>query len=413
MKPLLKTSIIVALSAASLYAAVTFTPLGEMIFGSEDLVIVDHESLPVEHVFADTEPIVIVPSIENSTFTDITPPESTMPILQLGWNKEGKWLDHMEGWPVFATQIDRGNPDAKYFDAKPRIQENPKNHGGIFMFDYQINQHIQIGSYRGDVLYKVNSNDNSKYFTAIDLKNSQFGEALNQLPASYKPHFMIINRDNEFLFYAKHSEEGLICIKMSHDRTMSEIISEDYMAISQILGSVKDIPQPEKSSDPNLDRIRGKFTNASGQEKIADLWLSIDEAQVATGVPLMGFGVGIMKDFYQNKQRYLIASIFDEASFQLNHINAIEPWGVNTSGYRLIDFNVISSIGKAQIQNLMEEATQLGNELMTLQTNYRSCPSGTSGNSCRTLIQNRMDEIKTLMEDMAKEYTKNHLPPIE
>lgn len=335
---------------------------------------------------------------------------ATQTDLRVKWN--------LDGAPGSIPIIDQSlvEPDMKYFEAAPGIKANPEEAGGLFRFDYEIGEQLQIGRHSGEVVFKVNSADNSIYFSGYDLRRSSLaGEGLRRLEqAGYQTDFAIRNAARGWMLFATHAQEGRICIYLPQNLGASQAFAEDYLYQAEFLESVKHTEQMGGKADAeaHLQPMQGRVTQPGGRQQYIDMWFGRDPAQVATGVPIMGLGVGIFKDFQEKKQKFLAITRTGDAWFKLLHLEAIEPWAVQTEGYRVINFNFGTAVGIDEAEDIAVWLQAKQEEIERIRQERKECPPHQAGSACRREAEARIKAIQQELEARAQELLQTRVPPI-
>lgn len=328
--------------------------------------------------------------------------------MKVRWHHDGK----LQSIPI----LEQGTPfdDAKYFELKPVIAANPIKPGGIFKFDHEIEQFVNFDGKSGTLRYKVNSNDNSMYMHGVDIvENPMFTSLKNSAYLNKnKLDFVIRNAQNDWLLFITHRTEGKIVINAPSGFTFSNVLTDTYLSNLEFLNSVKENSNYSTTGSA-LEPYTGKFTDADGRQKELTLWFAKEEAQIATGVPIMGFGVGILKNTLEKKQQYLAITEFENHVLKLIDLQTIEEWGTNTGGYREITFDLHLQSGQEKINNLTAWFMEKQAEIAGLREQMKNCPSHQAGKQCREQYRQQVKAIKQEIEQKAKELGRNMLPPID
>ena len=328
--------------------------------------------------------------------------------MKVRWQHDGK--------PQSIPILEQGTPfeDAKYFDLKPVITVNPTKTEGIFKFDYEIEQYINFEGKSGNIRYKVNSSDNSMYFHGVDIEENPMFQSLknNSYLRTSKLDFIIRNAQNDWSLYITHQTEGNIVIVAPSGFTFSNVFTDTYLSNLEFLNSAKE-NSPYTTTPNALEPYTGKFTGTDGRQKELTLWFAKEEAQIATGVPIMGFGVGIFKNTLEKKQQYLAITEFENNVMKLTDLQSIEEWGININGYRKISFDLHLQVGQEKIDNLTTWFTNKQMEIVNLREQMKTCPSHQAGKTCREQYRQRIKEIQKQLENKAKELGEKMALPIK
>lgn len=328
--------------------------------------------------------------------------------MKVRWNHDGK----VESIPI----IEQGTPsdDTKYFNLSPIISPNPIETEGVFQFDYEIEQYFSIDGKSGNLRYKVNSNDNSMYVHGTEITENALFTPLKTNPflQKYTFEFLIRNAKNDWMLFMTHTEEGKLCIKMPSGLTFSTIIANQHLQTLEVLNSAKENAGMGLNNE-NLEPYKGHFTDENGRKKTIALWMAKDEAQIPTGVPIMGFGVGIFKNVLEQRQQFLAVTETNEGVMKLLNLEKIDTWGINTKNYRSIVFDYHLPSGKAKVDDVVSWLKNKQNEITNLRAQRKNCPSHQRGSECRKQIENRIKEIEQEIASKATDLGKQYFPPIQ
>lgn len=328
--------------------------------------------------------------------------------MKVVWNYDGK----KQSIPI----LEQGTPfdDLKYFNLKAKIANNPIQPDGIFKFDYEIEQYININNQSGNFLYKVNSNDNSIYIHGTDIVNNSIFESIRNNPylQKHKLDFFIRNAQNDWFAYLNHQEKGKICIKIPSGFTFSNVFTDVYSKNLEILNSAKANATTIVNNNP-LEPYKGKYTDDNGQQKEITFWFAKEEAQIPTGVPLVGFGVGIFKDVLEKRQKFLAVTEFDEGITKLLHLEQIDEWGINTNDYEVITFDFHLPSGQEKVDSTVNWLKNKQEEIARLRLARKNCPSNQAGTLCRKNYDLQIRAIQEEIASKAQDLAKEMMPPIK
>ncbi len=328
--------------------------------------------------------------------------------MKVRWHHDGK----QETIPI----IEQGIPfdDAKYFDLKSPITANPLVPESVFLFDHEIEQFVKADGHAGTLRYKVNSNDNSMYWHGTDvIDNPLFATLKNNAHlAKYTLDFIVRNAQNDWLLFVSHATEGRWAIQVPSGSTFSDVFTDTYLSNLEFLQSVKSTSTTLVTDSP-LEPYSGQFTDANGRKKNLTLWFAKEEAQIATGVPIMGLGVGIFKNTLEKRQRYLAITEYEGYVFKLVDLQTIEPWGINTQGYRTLTFHWHLPSGQNRAADITAWLMSKQNEMAELRAQMKACPAHQAGKQCREQYRKQIKAIQDEMEQKAKELSNTWLPPMK
>lgn len=328
--------------------------------------------------------------------------------MKVRWHHDGKLqtIPILEqGWPF---------EDGKYFNLKPVIAANPIKPEGIFKFDHEIEQYANFNGVSGTMRYKVNSTDNSMYMHGVDiLENPAFAKLKNSTYLrKNKLDFIIRNAQDDWLLYMTHRSEGKIVVTAPSGFSYSNVFTDTYLVLMEFLNSTKENSTYSMTSNA-LEPYTGKITDMDGRQKELTVWFAKEEARIATGVPFMGFGVGILKNPLEKKQQFLAIAELEDMVFKLLDLQTIEEWGINTGGYREITFDFHLPSGQERINDLTTWFMAKQAEIASLREQMKECPGHQAGKACREEYRRQVKAIQEELEEKAKELGQKMLPPLE
>jgi hypothetical protein len=137
-----------------------------------------------------------------------------------------------------------------------------------------------------------------------------------------------------------------------------------------------------------------------------------EEAQIATGIPLMGFGVGIFKNVPEQRQQFLAVTETREGVMKLLNLEKIDTWGIQTKNYRPIVFDYHLPSGKAKVDEVMTWYQNKQKEILALRAQRKNCPQYQQGRACRDEIDQRIKQIREEIESRAQRLSNEGMIPI-
>lgn len=327
--------------------------------------------------------------------------------MKIQWRHDGKF----ETMPI----VEQGTPfdDTKYFDMPAGISENPTDLSGVYKFNFEIEQFFNVDGYTGTIRYKVNSNDNSIYMSGTDIVENPLFSSVKNNPylRPYTIEFLIRNSQSDVMLFLNHNEEGKLCLKAPTGLNFSDVLTDTYLKSLEVLNSAKDNSVVVDRDSP-LEAYRGKYTLAEGGQKEVTFWFAKEEAQIPTGVPLMGFGVGVFKDVLEKKQKFLAITEMPEGVMKLIHLEKIEEWGVNTKNYKVIPFDYHLQSGMERANDIVSWLKGKQEEIARLREQRKNCPPHQQGSECRRNYEQRTKAIEKEIAERAKELSKTLMIPI-
>jgi hypothetical protein len=179
----------------------------------------------------------------------------------------------------------------------------------------------------------------------------------------------------------------------------------------EILNSSKENATSTSNESP-LEPYRGKFTDDRGLQKSVTFWFSKEDAQIPTGVPLMGFGVGIFKNVLEQRQQFLAITEMEEGVMKLLSLDNIDTWGINTKDYRIINFDYHLTSGQERVDDIVNWLKSQQEEIERLRAERKNCPSHQAGSECRRNFERQIKAIQEAIANRAEALGTQLMPPI-
>lgn len=306
-----------------------------------------------------------------------------------------------------ATALSAAN--AADFNANSRFPPNPESELGDYRFDLRIRQRIHSSEGIGTITYYVNSADNSALLRSEGLGSWWPGGAFEQ----GRLEFVIRQADGDFLACGEHRDVGKACLVQGENLGAAFGWLRDMTWHREFLDSIAGTPQTlDEGPGGAAQGVRGR-----GQDGFIQVWFDPGTSTVATRMPVLGLGVGVMKDFRTRTNRTvkrLRAEGADKDGGDLvMDLVSLEPARArqDTSLYRFI--TAFTAEG-------LDEATQIGRRGMSLQAEARgiqealdACPSGRDGRDCRERERGRMKALEDRFREQALDYGRRHGLPVD
>lgn len=303
------------------------------------------------------------------------------------------------------------------FRTGSRFRENPTGDVGEFRFDLRLDQHVDSSKANGRFTQYVNTRDGT--IAVFNPDSTILALGGKSLPNT-TIHFVLMRPGGAWLLCGHHKDFGNACAKtggmMSTDR--GQIMHLHSMAgWLESIGRVAQTPPattPATRPSPGAKPIRGQFY----QGPTMTLWRSPNASGIITGLPWLGFGAGIYKDYNASVNR--IAQVVAVEGIDLNGGNVIfkllnitpEVRSFSTAGYRQI--TAFSSKG-------LSEATTTGREMIRdipvkmsdIERGLKSCPKGSAGSACRKQYGAERKALEQQVQEQIRNWTQRHGLPVE
>lgn len=212
--------------------------------------------------------------------------------------------------------------------------------------------------------------------------------------------------------YVTNSQQGKVCIEAPSGMNFSEVITETHLKNLEVINSTKANSNYTYSNN-NLEPYTGKFINEKGVEKTITFWFAKQEAQIPTAVPIMGFGVGILKNVVEKKQQFLAVTGIDNNVLKLIDLQSIDEWGINTNAYKVIKMDYHLRSGQNRVDDIVSWLKDKQNEIAVLREKRKQCPPHQSGSACRKEYERQIKEVQKEIEMRAEELAGSMMIPIK
>jgi len=338
-------------------------------------------------------------------------PFSLPPIPVLESGTDAAWIAHGEAIADLRERERlaalRRDAEATY-RADSRFPRNPDEDQGLYRFDLRFRQRIDSSEGLGTITYFVNSADNSQLFPAWGLGN--------WLPEARFPQgeleFVIRQPDGDWLACGRHDELGPACLRLGDNLGAAFAWLRDTGWHRDLLASVAGTPQTlGEAPRAGLQGLRGR-----GQDAYLQLWVSRAPSPVATRMPFLGLGVGVMKDDRIRANRSVHRLVVEggdrdggDLVFDLVELAAgrLER---DTRGYRMV--TAFSGEGLDEATAIGRHGLDLQAEAMAIQRDLDACPAGRPGRDCRETHRARMKALEARFREQALDYGRRHGLPV-
>ncbi len=303
-------------------------------------------------------------------------------------------------------------PDASAFNADSRFAPNPPSgQSGRFAFDLRLDVGFQSDRAAGPITVFVNSRDGSM---ALDNPHvTLWALGMQDIPGLQIHHAII--RESELMACGRHPEFGDGCLPMGGDIVpgfsawAAQVEAERFFA-SASTARAADFP-PAPAAVRHLARLDGYM-----QEGVkASFWFDPGHATVATQMPFLGPGVGVMKDRISRSNRVVRHAhyVFPPAEHALRYLSiqladlSRTQHRVDLSGYPLVTAFTAPALGQAQAVGI--DILGLGAQVQAIARDMEeSCPHGSPGNECRAEYRQRIQALEAQIHQRASDFARQH-----
>lgn len=299
------------------------------------------------------------------------------------------------------------------FAADSRFPRNPEDDNGEFRFDWKIHHRIDSRDALADFAYHLNSADGSWLVQGEHIRHLLPD---TQLPGA-QFEFLIRKGNGDLLACGKHRDLGPACKKLGVELPYAFAWLADATRLRAFLDSVGSTPQTLGPGPGGATRgVRGRM-NADGRDRHLQVWVDRGASPVATQVPWLGMGAGVLKDHRAKLNRQVRRVRFEAADLDGGDVTVDllsmrpERAARSTAGFRIVTAFTASAL---------EEANALGASLAALQSEARAiqadldaCPAGAAGRECRKTHRARMQRLNDDAKRRALDFGREHGLPVD
>jgi hypothetical protein len=295
------------------------------------------------------------------------------------------------------------------FRAGSEFPPNPAADLGAHAFDWRIVQRIDSEDARGEFAHYVNSADGSQLFEAADLATLLGGR---EFPG-VELHFILRKGNDDVLACGSHVDLGLACMKTGDELDGAFAWLRDMSGVTAFLDSIPGTPQTLGPGPGDGARgVRGQVSDGFLQ-----VWVRPGPSPIATHVPWLGLGNGVLKDTRARINRQTVRVRHESASLrggpvQLDLISMSQRVRrIDTTGYRVVTaftgaaLDEANAIGASQV-DFIGQARRIEEALA-------ACPRGRAGSECRDRYRREMKELNERFRDQALDFGRRHGLPVD
>lgn len=333
----------------------------------------------------------------------------SIPVVESGTDEA--WIAHGEEIINVAEQerlAERRRRIEQVFTANSPFPPNPESELGRYRFDLRILQLVDSSRGLDRLNYYVNSADNSQLFLASDLGDLMPPGTF----ANGELHFVLRQADGDTLACGRHVDVGEACLMLGENLGSGLGWLRDMTLHRRFLDTIARVPQTlGEGPGGNVQGIRGK-----GEDGFMQVWVGRNPSPIATQMPFLGAGVGVMKDFRIRANRTvhrtrweggdidggdLVIDLLELASARMER---------DTSMYRIV--TAFTAEGLAEAMAIGAQVPDVVGQARAIEEAMAACPSGRAGIECRKFNRDRMKELNERMRDQALDFGRRHGLPV-
>lgn len=304
------------------------------------------------------------------------------------------------------------NPEARRqreeaWRADSRFSANPDSVPGTYRFD--LRQRLRVDSADGlvDMSCFVNSRDASLICPDWGLS----GWGLDLESAQGKLDFVLRQADGDVFACGRHRDVGPACLQLGEEIGPAFAWLRNMGLHQALLDSIPATPQTlGEGPGGAVQGVRARTADGHLQ-----LWFDRRASTIATQMPWLGLGAGVMKDSRARVNRTVRRARYEGADRDggdvVIDLVELEPARLE----RRLDYRVVTAFtaqGLDQATSLGQRLHALQREAVGIRAELDACPSGTVGRDCRKHHRTRLKALDTHARDMALDFGERHGLPV-
>lgn len=334
----------------------------------------------------------------------------SIPVVESGTDEA--WIAHGEEIINVAEQerlAERRRRAEATFTANSSFPANPESELGVYRFDLRLLQLVDSSRGLDRITYFANTADGSLLFPNWTLEGllppGSFGDA--------ELHFVLRQADGDVIACGKHPEVGDACLQLGENLGPGFGWLRDMTQHRRFLDTIPRVPQTlGEGPGGNVQGIRGK-----GEDIFLQMWVSRNPSTVATQVPFLGAGVGVMKDFRIRANRTVHRTRWEGGDIDGGDlvIDLVEMAPArmerDTSLYRFV--TAFTAEGLAEAMAIGAQTPDFIGQARAIREALDACPAGRVGSDCRKFHRERMKALDQRMRDQALDFGRRHGLPVD
>jgi hypothetical protein len=373
--------------------------------------------VPVDDPFAPAIPIVESGSqaardLVGEEFERLQNPFELPPIPVVESGTDEAWIAHGEEFINVAELerlAERRRQAEATFNADSRFPRNPESERGLYRFDLRLLQLVDSSRGLDRITYFANTADGSLLFPDWAMQGllppGTYGDG--------ELHFVIRQADGDVLACGRHPDFGEACLMLGENLGSAFAWLRDMSLHRQFLDSIPRTPQTlGEGPGGNVQGVRGR-----GDGIHLQMWVSRNPSTIATQVPVLGAGVGVMKDHRIRANRIVHRTRWEGGDLDggdlVIDLIEMEPALMerDTSRYHFV--TAFTAEGLAEAMAIGQQAPELMAQARAIAEALAACPQGRAGSDCRKFHRERMKALNEGLRDQALDFGRRHGLPVD
>ena len=286
---------------------------------------------------------------------------------------------------------------------------NPDTVPGRYRFDLRMRQLVDSADGLVDMTCFANSRDASLLCPAWGLG----GWTLGMNPAQGQLDFVLRQADGDVLVCGEHRDLGATCAQFGDALGPAFAWLRNMTLHRAFLESIASTPQTLGEGPRGaVQGVRGRTPDGYLQ-----LWFDRRGSGIATRMPWIGMGVGLLRDVRARVVRTVRGARFEGADRDggdvILELIELAPARMerDLAGYRLV--TAFTAQGLDESMSLSAQLMALQREAVGIRTELDACPSGRIGSDCRTHHRARLKALDERAKAMALGFGQRHGLPVD
>lgn len=286
---------------------------------------------------------------------------------------------------------------------------NPDTVPGRYRFDLRLRQQVDSADGLVDMTCFVNSRDASLLCPDWGLT----GWTLGVESAQGKLDFVLRQADGDVLACGQHRDFGPSCLQLGEQLGAGFAWLRNMTLHRAFLDSIASTPQTlGEGPGGRVQGVRGRTSDGFLQ-----LWFDRRASPIATRMPWLGLGVGVMRDERARVLRTVRRARFEGADRDggdvVLDLIELEPARIerDLAGYRVV--TAFTAQGLDESMSLSAQLLAMQREAVGIRAELNACPKGRDGGDCRKHHRERLKALDERAKAMALGFGQRHGLPID